>query len=295
MNKKLALLLLIVFTLIPAKVVLGNNNDPVPLFFITSSHTITSPISGDVFVLFGELNVDGTVNGRIFAFFSTIKLNEGYSGNAEIITLSSSIENISGSYVHRSLFPLFLKEDGSGDQVPLWFIQIIIGLTRIFLCIVALALKPSFIGQGCMLLAAEPAKVARNGIIAYFLTLTLSLVFAAGLVLFPVAVVIMGVFWLASVVGQACVALFAGAYFLRKLKVLPSTGSSISTSLGQSSSSSTKINLSIMAGLILTETVLQIPILNLINSILLPIVFVGIVVTAIINGYFKKVFYEFCI
>jgi hypothetical protein len=157
---------------------------------------------------------------------------------------------------------------------PPYLIRLCLVFINVLLCMGVYAVFRAFVSQGSVLLGAEPGSVIRNGILLYFAVVLLFVILSLTIVLLPVALLILLIGMILAIIGQTSLAMLVGIAAGRKLKKKLAPV------------------MCLLSGLIILNVSISIPYIGLVISyIFIPMLSVGLTVTAAINGLIKKKFY----
>jgi hypothetical protein len=164
--------------------------------------------------------------------------------------------------------------DGAEAFAPPYIIRAGIAVVNILVCLGVYAAFGGFTEQGAVLLSAEPGSVIRNGVIAYFVGVALVLMLSLTIVLLPIAAIFVLAGIAMLVIGQASFSMLIGLVVGRRM------GKRLSPLV------------CLIVGLGGLQIIINIPYIGLAAFYLfLPILSLGLTLTAVINGAVKKRFY----
>lgn len=246
--------------------------------FLFSTVLINRSHTAEIWLIFSKATIASGSDCRIHSLFSDITL-EG-SSNAHFSSISSTINSAVPISVN-AIFPMFSRTQTLGqaftysDKIPLFMIQFLISIFQILVVITIYLLKKSFIEQGSVLLIYEPLSVVKNGLKGYSVLLLLIIIFSIALVTIPVALLLLVLTYVVTLIGEAQFAVLLGHTIYEKL--------------GKRADSF----LCLFTGILVIESLKLLPYTGwLVSMIFLPIATVGCALTAFINGFYRKKFYE---
>lgn len=271
------------------------------LFLLTKSK-IEGNSSGYIISFFSEIEINGDYHGDVYSFFSQIKINPKANLSGKISLLSSNAI-VSNEYKNTqtiikgmSIFDLFMKSRpvqnyiSYSNVIPLFVFKIIAASLNIFSCIVLYFIKKSFMEQQSILLEKELNEVIKNGAAAFFILIVFTILFSLTVLLMPLALLFAFSSIIISLIGEVGLAIFIGS-LISIICAMTMDKNEISKyiySISKGNSFACMI-----LGVIIIEAIKMIPYVGAVfRVVVLPLIAEGMVVTAIINGFYKKVFYQ---
>ena len=245
-------------------------------FFLYDSASLDSH-RGTVWVLWGTLDIHGTLEGDVYSLFSQVRVEGRVTGR--VLSLSSQV---TGEADAAPLFPALayvpgLVRGGSGfydDRIPAAVWAAMAALGKLLLLTAIYPVRPGFYGQCAAVLARRPVALLRNGLAVYGLGILTAVLFAlTPLGAFFSAEVAL-VMLIGSLLGEIGLALALGhgldRLFRRK--------------------SSPYANLWI--GVIILEALKQLPLVGIwLRAAAAPVACLGLLATALWEGYARRRFY----
>ncbi|MCL2406565.1 MAG: hypothetical protein FWC95_01415 [Defluviitaleaceae bacterium] len=156
-------------------------------------------------------------------------------------------------------------------------LRLIIATVQIALCAGIYAAFTPFIKQSAILLQAEPINVIKHGVLIYIASVVLIIMLALTIMLLPIALIFVFIIFIVSLLGQTALALLIGHALERRLYRRKRQAPPI---------------MDLLAGAVIVALISNIPYINIITTgLFLPVVTIGITVTAAVNGIVTKKFY----
>ncbi|MDR2939035.1 MAG: hypothetical protein LBV08_01805 [Clostridiales bacterium] len=250
--------------------------------FLFSNVTYPGEGNGGIYLFFSNIGIESEIQGNIYSFFSKVNVGRSWVKN-KIFTLSSSVSFPRGVETYPLIESIdFLvninEQNGSyfySDEIPRFIIYGLLIFTKVFICLIFMALRKGFFMQGTMTVIYNKTDIYKNGIMAYIIFWVLIIVFVLSTLGAPIAFLIALVFYASFIAGQVSFSLFLGNAILSNTnKRFP-----IATKL--------------ILGVILLEAISFLPYVCYILKIFIcPLLYSGIFFTAASNVYVEKVFYN---
>ena len=255
------------------------------LFFLFSEAGLSHEHEGSIVAFRGEIVVDSYIEGDVFALFSEVEiLGEGkVSGNiysiSSLIRLSEadSADIVPIAFWESRLFSVKLSDEGViyDSRLPAFVFLLIFCIARQLLCLILYGTKPGFFNQGGILLESDAPDIIQFGLMAYALSIAMAIVFLLSVVGVIITFIIMAAAFVITVLGQISLEISLGNMVLSKFKG--------------------KLNpyKSMLIGGIIFEATVFIPLFGFTaNFLFLPILCMGIFGENIVNGFYRKRYFE---
>ncbi|MDR1642013.1 MAG: hypothetical protein LBC41_15450 [Clostridiales bacterium] len=157
------------------------------------------------------------------------------------------------------------------NRFPFWVMYICSVVVKVAICEALLTVKPAFFCQSGGFVLYSPLKVIANGLFGYFAFLALMIVFLVSIFGIPLAATLFLLLWVISVLGEIGLGLVVGLLLLNSLH------------------KGTGLTACLLVGVTLIEAIRRIPYIGYTATmLLLPIVCLGIFITAVYEGWGKK-------
>lgn len=251
--------------------------------FFAAKDQVSAP-TRNIYAFFSTVTLTENASAdNIYAFFSEIIIAEGAAVAGKIKPLSSAVilPVETGSFVVSPYINGWFEdwnvselETLYSNKIPTYVLNCLFALIGAVAYLASYGMFKGFLKQGVMAMTAEPFKVMRNGVAAYLLSAIFILLFSLSVILLPIAAVLVMIFLVFAVVGQAALSMLIGLTVSKRLgKRMPALAC-------------------LALGWLPVAVITNIPIINVgVVYIFLPILSTGITVTALINGFLKKIFY----
>ena len=236
-------------------------------------------------VLFGDVTVNGDIDGDALLFFSSLTVVGG-SLSGVAYCLSSEIR-VPERYELRAApllgtgafgyYETYGGFSGYGNALPGFVIRVVAALARAACVLVLLSVRRAFFEQGFCAIRDGTASVLKAGATFYFFCAALIIIFALSVFMFPVSLFIIAFAAAVSVVGETSVCMYAGYKAAGALRVAFADETYGFAALG----------------LIIIETLCLAPFLdNLMTFLIVPVVSCGALCMILLNGFYYKKFYS---
>lgn len=272
------------------------------LLFLFSSAVLEESHVGYILSFFSNIQVGGEFKGDIYSFFSDIKVDMKSSFDGIINSISSNVfiaKDLIGRNIYVkgiSIFDLFLKTAQTDDyivysnEIPYIVLQALVAIFNVCACGILFFIKKSFMEQGSVLLKEEPLEVIRNGIITYFILIGCMILLALTVFLIPLILLVFLITICMVLVGEAALSIYVGYIITDSVRPGGSFGFG-----GESLYARMRISsfVCMMIGVICIEAIKIVPVIGFsVSFLFLPLITLGMLITAVANGFLKKVFYE---
>ena len=240
--------------------------------FCAKSSVRAENLKGDAYIIFSDLRLSGDFDGRVYSLFSTVTVYSRDPAKPAFV---------------RSFFGLpalgrWNRADGAwvfNGVPPGWALALAGRGLRLAFILGLAALKKSFFAQGAAFLLKSPVKTARNGLLFCFGAAAVTAVFLLSAVGIPLAALAFFAFTGAALAGEASLGLAACKILCAKVLIKKP----IENSLG--------IYVKIIIGVMIIELSRMIPFFSYFADwALLPVLCSGAVLTALYEGFVRKVF-----
>ena len=274
-----------------AEVVIGQSwrsqeNTSGRLFFLFSEAELPNEHTCSVISFKSDIIIDSYVEGNVYALFSQVKVSEKGEIGGNIYTLSSLVERSRGqsskivplAFWERRLFSEVVSGDGTlvyDSGLPAFVFLLLFCVFRQLLCLILYGVKPGFFNQGGILLESDAPDIIQFGLLAYALSAAMAIVFLLSIVGVIITFLILALAFILTVLGQISLEISLGNMVSDKLKW--------------------KLNpyKSMLLGGIVFEATVFIPIFGFTaNFLFLPILCMGIFWENIVNGFYRKRYFE---
>jgi len=255
------------------------------LFFLFAEAEFPNIHLGRIIAFKSEIIIDSPVEGDLFAFFSQVKISENGKVSGNIYSISSLIE-IEGekdysivplAFWEGRLFGEAVTEEGLvyDSRLPAFVFMLLFCVCRQLLCFVIYGAKPGFFNQGSMILEQDAQDIIQFGLTAYALVIAMAIVFLLSVVGVIITFIIIALAFVITMLGQV----------------------SLEISLGNMIVSNFNGRLnpykSMLIGGIIFEATVFIPLIGFTaNFLFLPILCMGIFSSNIVNGFYRKRYFE---
>ena len=273
-----------------AEVVIGQiwrsrENTSGRLFFLFSEAGFPNEHKGPVISFRSNIIIDSYVEGDVFAFFSQVKISAGGSVSGKVHSLSSLIEIIGEEKADISPIAFWeaglFRESVSGgiltydSRLPDFVFLLLFCVFRQLLCFVIYGAKPGFFNQGGVLLEIDTQDIIQFGLIAYALSIAVAFVFLLSIVGVMITFIVLGLAFVITILGQISLEISLGHMLASKVNMKQNP-----------------YVLMLIGGVIYEATVF-IPIFGFTANVLfLPILCMGIFATNIVNGFYRRKYFE---
>ena len=231
---------------------------------------------GDAYIILSDLELDGGFDGRIYSLFSRITVH--------------SLDQAEPDFV-RGFFGLpalgrWSRGDGQwvfNGVPPGWVLALNARVLRIAFILGAAALRRSFFAQGAGFVHRRTLRTARNGLLFFFGACAVIAVFMLSAVGVPLALLAFCALAGVTLAGEASLGLAVCNVLLAE--ILPENPDK------RRARNASKVYAKITVGVIIIELSRLIPyFVNFADWFLLPVLCSGAVITALYEGFVKKVF-----